>query len=161
MLSDAEEIFAAVTPALTRYLSFEPASSLEALKATLASWLPAMTVGTDLHMALRRRETGEFIGMAGAHRIATPLPELGIWIKEPAQRQGYGREAVAAIRDWVADVRRPEGFHYLVAEQNLPSHRIARSLGGVRAGMQEHPKYRAIVYLLPTGTRAGRRLPAS
>ena len=58
-------------------------------------------------------------------------------------------KAVVGLRDWMSAACRPVGFLDLVAEPNVPSHRIARSLGGVETGIRAHRKYRAVVYRLP------------
>jgi RimJ/RimL family protein N-acetyltransferase len=147
--ADVHDIFSAVTPTLTRYLSFDPAPTPQALEEVISSWRPQMMAGTDFHMAIRDSTTGAFIGMAGAHHLSDLYPELGIWIREDVQRQGYGREAVQGVRNWFSLNCRPNGFRYLVAEANIPSHQIARSLGGTPVGIEDQPKFRAVVYRLP------------
>ncbi len=93
---DAPESFASATPTLTRFMGWEPSPTLSAFAEVWREWLPRMAAGTDLHLAIRLRVSGEFVGMAGLHRIGEPGPEVGIWIKESAHGCGYGREAVAA-----------------------------------------------------------------
>src|SRR5262245_41091997 len=112
---DAPEAFALVTPALTRFMGWDPSPSLPAFSTIWRAWLPAMAAGTDLALAVRLKETREFLGMAGLHRIDCPQPEIGIWIRESAHGLGYGREAVAAVIAWAAGRFRPAGFVYPVA----------------------------------------------
>lgn len=158
-VADVAEMFPVITPALTRYLSFDPPDSAATLATIAASWPLLAAAGTDLHMAVRARGSGEFLGMAGLHAMETKLPELGIWIKEAAQGQGYGLEAVRALADWASGALKPASFLYPVAERNRPSRQLAESLGGVVIGSREHRKYRALVYRI--ATRAGHAGPAS
>src|SRR5262245_56212338 len=79
---DAAEGFAAVTPALTRFMGFEASPSLEAFAGVWQGWLPQMAAGAELILVVRLRSTGEFLGVTGLHGIGSPEPETGIWINE-------------------------------------------------------------------------------
>ena len=131
---DAAEAFALATPTLTRLMGWDPSPSLEAFSDIWRAWLPAMAAGTDLALAVRLNATGEFLGMAGLHRIDCPQPEIGIWIRESAHGLGNGREAVAAVIRWATASIGSAGFVYPVAIENGASRRLAESLGGVPAG---------------------------
>ncbi|HIE4005530.1 TPA: hypothetical protein ACXNIM_001771 [Stenotrophomonas maltophilia] len=54
---------------------------------------------------------------------------------------------------WRLDHRQPTAdrtaFRYPVAEQNLPSRRLAESLGGIPVAREQNVKYTAIVYRIP------------
>src|SRR5271166_314522 len=97
---DAAEIFAAITPELTRFMAWEPPASPAVHADVWRNWVPAMAAGTDLHLVIRLKDGGEFLGRAGLHAIGSAEPELGIWIKETAQSRGYGSEAIAASAAW-------------------------------------------------------------
>src|SRR5438477_2717225 len=97
---DAPDAFAPVTPALTRFMAWEPSPSLEAFAEVWRTWLPRMATGNELMLAIREKSTAEFLGMAGLHGIDALVPELGIWIKPAADGQGFGREACAAVVSW-------------------------------------------------------------
>ena len=132
--ADAAESFAAATLVVTRFMGWDPAPSPAAFAEIWHEWLPRMAAGTDVMLTIRLRSTGEFLGVAGLHRIGTPEPEPGIWIKEQAQGIGYGREAVAAAIAWAARALGVTSFEYPVAVENRRSRRVAESLGGVLAG---------------------------
>ncbi len=150
--ADAAEMFPLITPALTRFLSFDPPPNEESLFAIVASWPLAMAAGTDLHLALRRRPGRELLGMAGLHGMRTMTPELGIWIGERWQGQGYGSEAIGALASWAFATLRPQGLLYPVAERNERSRRLVERLGGVVVGQRPHRKYLALVYrIAPAG----------
>src|SRR5262249_12590798 len=99
---DAPELFDAATPKISRYMTWDPAPSLEAFAEIWQEWLPGMAHGSDLYLVIRLASTNAFLGVAGLHQIGRPEPEAGIWIKESAQGLGYGRETIAAISKWAA-----------------------------------------------------------
>ena len=78
---DAVEVFAAVTPSLTRFMSFGPSPSLAAFAEVWQAWLPQMAAGTELMLVVRLKSSGEFLGIAGLHALDNPEPETGIWIR--------------------------------------------------------------------------------
>ena len=131
--TDAAELFAAATVVVTRFMGWDPSPSPAAFAEVWHEWLPQMATGTDVALTVRLRFSGEFLGVAGLHRIGSPEPELGIWIKEQAQGIGYGREAVAAAMAWAARAFAVTSFEYPVAVENRRSRRVAESLGGVLA----------------------------
>jgi RimJ/RimL family protein N-acetyltransferase len=148
-LEDAAEIFTAITPELTRFMAWEPPVSPAAMAGDQLRQISAMAAGTDLHLVIRLKDGGEFLGRAGLHRIGSTEPELGIWIKEAAQSRGYGGEAIAALAAWAASRFAIASFIWRVAEQNVRSRRLAEALGGVPLRSAVRPKYRAIIYRIP------------
>lgn len=146
---DAPDIFAAITPELTRFMSWEPSATPDAFAAVWRTWLPAIAAETDLHLVIRTRPSGEFLGLAGLHGIGDDAPELGLWIKETAQRHGYGREATGAVMAWAAPRFEVRHFLWPVAEANLPSRRLAEALAGEIVGSFPRPKYTAVLYRIP------------
>ena len=151
---DAREAFLAATPTIARFMSWEPAPSLEAFERIWQSWIPRMRAGTDVSLAVRHKPSLEFLGTAGLHNTDAIEPEVGIWIKESRHGYGYGREAVAMILAFAANDLGKQAVMYPVVEQNGPSRRLAESLGGRivgtrllrKAGSVEHPE---VVYRIP------------
>jgi RimJ/RimL family protein N-acetyltransferase len=150
---DAREAFEAATPAIARFMSWEPASSFESFAPIWQSWIPKMQAGTDAFVAVRHKPSLEFLGAAGLHNIDADEPEAGIWIKQPQHGYGYGREAVATIVAFAAEHLDKRAVVYPVVEQNGPSRRLAESLGGTIIGARllrkatgEHPE---VVYRIP------------
>ena len=146
---DAAEIFAAITPELTRFMALEPPVSPAAMAGSQSYQISAMAAGSDLHLVIRLKDCGEILGRAGLHAIGSAEPELGIWIKETAQSRGYGSEAIKALAAWAAPRFAIANFIWPVAEENLRSRRLAEALGGVPIRSTDHPKYRAIIYRVP------------
>jgi RimJ/RimL family protein N-acetyltransferase len=147
---DARETFAEATPAIARFMSWEPASSFEEFAVVWQSWIPKMRAGTDVSFAVRHRPSLEFLGAAGLHNIDAEEPEAGIWIKESQHGYGYGREAVARIVAFAGDDLGKRAVLYPVVEQNGPSRRLAESLGGRIIGSRLLRKGAGVVYRIPT-----------
>jgi len=76
-------------------------------------------------------------------------PELGLWLKESAHGQGFGREVVAALVAWGHATFGKGSFIYPVAVQNTASRRIAEKLYGEIIGTLTKPKYECVVYRIP------------
>ena len=147
--ADADDVYQAITPTLTRFMTFEPEASPEDFANVWQGWLPLMREGEEVIFVARRREDREFVGVGGAHNLRSHTPELGIWVKESLHGQGYGREIVESIARWVSERFQPQHLIYPVAEQNTASRRLVESLGGVLAGRCERVQYDAVVYHLP------------
>jgi RimJ/RimL family protein N-acetyltransferase len=155
--ADAPEIFAAVSPAITRFMAWDPSPSLAGFAEVWRQWLPRMTAGTDLSLVIRLRVTDEFLGVAGVHRIGSAEPEVGIWLKETVHGLGYGREAIGAIVKWAPAHIGATALIYPVAKQNHPSRRLAESLHGAIVGERNLRKSSGIVldevvYRIPAAT---------
>jgi RimJ/RimL family protein N-acetyltransferase len=87
-------------------------------------------------VTVERREDGAVVGDLG---LGFWVPgeqqvELGYRIHPDHHRRGYGREAVAAIIDWLIASYRIHRFVGVVAAPNLASAKLLRSLGFRREG---------------------------
>lgn len=149
-LADADEVFGCITPAVARFMAWEPPRSLDEYKARRRAMLECEGQ-SDLSLVVRRDDGGECLGVAGIDGTDLPHPELGIWL-EAAHGQGYGREAVRAVAGWASRTLGKEAFTYPVAVANAPSRRIAEDLGGKVVGTRSTPKYEAVIYRIPVPT---------
>lgn len=152
---DADDVFDAVTPSLTRFLAFAPSPSRAAFAEVWRAWGPQMARGTHLYLVIRRADGGEFLGVANVRDVGGPEPELGIWIKEPAQRRGYGSEAVRALVAWAVQRPEVESFLYPVATENIASRRIVERLGGAVIATADRPKFTSVLYRIPRAAVSG------
>jgi RimJ/RimL family protein N-acetyltransferase len=91
----------------------------------------------DLPLLLRRRDTGEFVGSSGMHRIDWSVPrfEIGYWCRTPLVGRGYITEAVVAMTRFAF-----EGLHAARVEircdvDNVRSARIPERLGFTLEGI--------------------------
>ncbi|MGX7872844.1 GNAT family N-acetyltransferase [Mesorhizobium sp. ORM6] len=145
----AEEVFDAITPAITRFMQWEPPRSPAAFAEVWRSWLVPILDGSDLHFVVRALADDRCLGLVGLHAAQTASPELGIWIREDAQGKGIGREAIAAVVEWASGRLNPDCFEYPVAEENVASRRIAEGLGGSIVETRSNSKYTSVVYRIP------------
>jgi RimJ/RimL family protein N-acetyltransferase len=151
---DARDAFLLATPTIARFMSWEPAPSLEAFEQIWQSWIPKMRAGTDVSLTVRHKSSLEFLGIAGLHNTDAIEPEVGIWIKELQHGYGYGREAVATIVAFVASELGKQAVLYPVVEQNGRSRHLAERLGGRIIGTRLLRKatgiqYPEVVYRIP------------
>ena len=82
-------------------------------------------------LAILRKDTREFLGCAGFHNPKSKTPEFGIWIKKTSHGNGYGKEAITALYDWVCGKFEFDYILYPVDKRNIASRKIPESLGGV------------------------------
>jgi RimJ/RimL family protein N-acetyltransferase len=146
-MTDAPEVFACITPAIARFMPWEPPSWDEYVarcekRAQAAE--PNM-----FSFVIRRLDNRECLGMASFEDADSVSPEIGLWLKESAHRRGFGREVVAALVAWGHATLGKGSFIYPVAVQNTASRRIAERLHGEIIGNRTNPKYESVVYRIP------------
>lgn len=126
----AENIFQEFKEAITYYMYPKPHQTIADTVRFIEKSLAERQAGTRLQMVILNHQTGEFLGMCGIHRLDKKMPELGLWIKESAQGQGYGKEAMVAVKAWADQNLEFEFIRYPVAKENSNSRKIAEFLGG-------------------------------
>ena len=151
-MADAEEVFECITPAIARFMRWEPSKSLSEYKAHREARLQANDQSV-FSFVIRRSDTMECLGIAGLDEADQPSPELGIWLKEAAHGHGYGTEAIRAVAEWAMKTLAKESFLYPVAVENVASRRIAEKLNGEIVGSRRNPKYESVVYEICPLTR--------
>ena len=85
--------------------------------------------------ALERKDTGEFIGDCGISMQNIDgewLPEIGYHIHKAFWRQGYAKEACAAVKDWFFENTDFDCVYSYMNQENLPSWATAASGGMTR-----------------------------
>src|SRR5690606_7074703 len=112
--------------------------------------------GTDLILAILDGESGEFLGVVGAHGLHLETHELGIWLKQAAHRNGYGREAIGGVIDWVGANYPATSLRYPVDRDNGASRRIPESFHGELVSEYDQVaqwggKLHLVEYLVPLG----------
>lgn len=146
-MTDAPEVFGCITPGVARFMSWEPPSWSEYVaRCEKRAEAPDPN---NFPFVIRRLDNKECLGMASFEGADSPSPELGLWLKESAQGQGFGREVVAALVEWGHATLGKESFIYPVAIQNTASRRIAESLHGRIIANRTNPKYDSVVYRIP------------
>jgi RimJ/RimL family protein N-acetyltransferase len=85
----------------------------------------------DLPMFMRKRDTGEFVGSAGMHRIDWNVPrfEIGYWCRTSLVGQGYVGEAVAELTRFAFEELKAVRVEIRTDVNNDRSWRVAQRLG--------------------------------
>ena len=146
-MRDAPEVFGCITPAIAKLMPWEPPSWREYM--TRCESRVQAREADNFSFVIRRLDNAECIGMASFENADSDSPELGLWIKESAHKQGFGRETVAALVEWGHASLGKGSFIYPVAEQNTASRRIAEHLRGEIIGSRANPKYDVVIYRIP------------
>jgi RimJ/RimL family protein N-acetyltransferase len=146
-MRDAQDVFRCITPAIAKFMPWEPPSWSEYL--TRCKKRVQAPEPNQFSFVIRRLDNRECLGMASLEDADSVSPELGLWLKETAHGQGFGREVVAALVEWGHATLGKESFIYPVAVQNTASRRIAENLHGEIIGNRKNPKYDSAVYRIP------------
>lgn len=125
-----ESIFKEFTSKITTFMYPKPAEKIEETEEFINGALEELKEGSDLQLVVLDKETKEFLGCAGLHRLDRKTPEFGIWIKESAHGNGYGKEAIIAVKEWADTNIDYEYILYPVVDDNYASKRIPEFLGG-------------------------------
>jgi RimJ/RimL family protein N-acetyltransferase len=147
-MMDATEVFGCITPAIARFMPWEPPSWSEYV--TRCEKRVQAPEPNKFSFVIRRLDNGECLGMASFEDADSVSPEVGLWLKESVHGQGFGREVVAALVEWGHATLGKDSFIYPVAIQNIASRRIAESLHGEIIGSRTNPKYDSVVYRIPS-----------
>lgn len=127
----AEDIFREFTDEITKFMMARTPQKIEETLDFIKSSRKKMEKGEELQVVILNKATGEFIGHGGIRKLKTTSPELGIWIKKSAHGQKFGREAVKALKEWAEKNFKYKYLEYPVDKKNIPSRKIAESLGGI------------------------------
>ncbi len=127
----AQDIFKEFSDELTVLMYPKPAKKIEETLSFINISRRAMEKGEQLQVVILNKLTNEFIGHGGVSKFNTDTPELGIWIKKSAHGHKYGREAVKSLKEWIDKNKSYKYIIYPVDSRNIPSRKIAESLGGV------------------------------
>jgi len=129
-LDYVDDTFREFTSEITEYMYPKPPDKIENTIEFIKSAIQENKDGSDLNVVVLLKENGEFLGRGGLHHINKETPELGIWIKKSAHGNGYGKEAMVALKEWADNNLKYKYILYPVAVQNHPSRKIPEFLGG-------------------------------
>ncbi len=85
-----------------------------------------------INVPSQKTETGQFSGVCAIHgKEPGVTAEFGIWLKKSSQGKKLGREAITRLVQWARANVVLSGLVYPVDRDNIPSRKIAESLGGI------------------------------
>lgn len=125
-----EDIFREFTAEVTRYMNPSPARTIADTDHFIMDSAAKRAARRELVLAITDKQKGEFYGCVGVHELDTSTPELGIWVKKSVHGQGYGREAIQAVKAWADENVDCEYLTYPVSKENAASRALAEGLGG-------------------------------
>jgi RimJ/RimL family protein N-acetyltransferase len=84
------------------------------------------------------KETKEIIGSTSFHGVpdAAGMMEIGLGIEEPFQGNGYAKEALKGMWNWVCTFPEVKTLRYTVSPDNLPSIAVINYFGFEHKGQQ-------------------------
>jgi ribosomal-protein-serine acetyltransferase len=108
------------------HAQYEPSDSLEWARHAQSAWKE----GGEYAFALFDRD-GRFVGGAGINQIHAlhNFANLGYWIRESRQRQGFATEAVRAVAAFAFGTLGLTRVEIVAAEANEASRRVALKAG--------------------------------
>ncbi len=130
-LNHKEDIFREFTDDITRLMYPSTPKSIDETISFIEASIEGFLEKREIVVAILSKDTREYLGTAGLHRIDSRTPELGIWIRKASHGNGYGREAIKGLKDWADKHLAYEYLRYPVFVDNLPSKKIPESLGGI------------------------------
>lgn len=129
-LEYTQDVFREFTSEITTFMYPKPADNISETEKVIKDMIQQRENRTDLVLVILKKDTLEFLGICEVGAINTDTPELGIWIKKSDHGNGFGKEAIYALKDWVDKNLEYKYLSYPVEKRNLPSRKIAESLGG-------------------------------
>ncbi|WP_232337540.1 GNAT family N-acetyltransferase [Thermoactinomyces sp. CICC 23799] len=86
---------------------------------------------TDLRFHLFHKETKDFVGSSGLHRIDWSVPkfEIGYWCRKSYMRQGYITEAVRGLSVFAFEILKANRVEIRCDQRNVRSRKVAERLG--------------------------------
>ena len=102
----------------------------ESTEDSIRQAIAKFTTREDLRLHIFLKETGEFIGSSGLHRIRWDIPrfEIGYWLDQRFQGFGYMTEAVERITRFAFEKLYARRVEIRCDENNSPSRKIAERL---------------------------------
>lgn len=133
-LGDALDVWNAIQrslPALRQWMPWaKEMPELQTTEENLREAIAKFITREDLRLHLFLKETGEFVGSSGLHRIDWSIPkfEIGYWIDTKFEGQGYMTEAVERITQFAFDELGARRVEIRCDEENVKSRKVAERL---------------------------------
>ncbi len=95
---------------------------------------------TDIRLHIFSKETTEFVGSTGFHRINWDVPkvEIGYWLHSQHTRKGYMCEVVKALTTFAIKELSCQRVEIRCDERNIASRKVPERLGYVLEGVHRH-----------------------
>lgn len=134
-VEDALDVWNAIRnsqPALKEWMPFaQKAPELHTTEENLRQAIADFITRKDLRLHMFSKETGEFVGSTGLHRIdwAVPKFEIGYWLDTKFEGQGLMTEAVERLTVFAFDELGARRVEIRCDEENVKSRSVAERAG--------------------------------
>lgn len=138
---DGEQVYEAIKKSkeeLKLWMPFaQKDQTMEDVEANVREAYAAFIKREDLRLHIFNRETKEFIGCTGLHRMDWNVPkfEIGYWIDTQFSGQGYMTEAVQGVTDFAFHELKANRVEIHCDANNLNSRAIPERLGYTLEGI--------------------------
>lgn len=123
-----DEININFTKEVTKYMPFNPSGNRMEIENFVKNSLKCFKEKTDIVLVVL--DTNEiFIGCCGIHNINSESIELGLWLKENSQSQGFGTEIISSLINFIEQNFKINHIIYPVDKENIRSRKIPEKLG--------------------------------
>lgn len=130
------EYFEEFNSEITKYQYPDSFDNIEAAKEFFRDFIQRRKEGTSLVCIISDME-GSFIGSVEAHGIDTATPELGVWISQKDQANGYAYESIKVLIDYIKANQKIDYFIYEADCRNYGSVKLINKLNGEKQGHEE------------------------
>ncbi|HOV15245.1 MAG TPA: GNAT family N-acetyltransferase [Spirochaetota bacterium] len=124
-----EDIFREFNNSITTYMYPKPPEKIKETEDFINDSLENMGLGTNIQLVILKKDTKEFLGCIGLHKIDTKTPELGLWLKKKAWGNRYGIDSIKLLVEWARTNIQYDYFKYPVDRRNIASRRIPEHFG--------------------------------
>jgi len=134
----ADDIFNEFTEEITQYMVPKPAKEIRETKNFIIGAIEKNHKEENIQLIILDKITKEFIGCLGLHKPNTDTPEFWIRTKKSAHGNKYGQEAIQGLYKRAQENIFCDYIIYPVDTSNIPSRKIAESVGWITDGKIEH-----------------------
>ncbi|WP_061809706.1 GNAT family N-acetyltransferase [Rossellomorea vietnamensis] len=144
MPGDGSDVFRAITDSRSELKPWLPFArkeqTLEEVEAGVRESFADFIKKTDIRLHIYLKETDEFIGSTGLHRIDWDVPkvEIGYWLNSRHTKKGYMVEAVKALTHFALHDLSCQRVEIRCDERNTSSRRVPEKLGFLLEGTFRH-----------------------
>jgi RimJ/RimL family protein N-acetyltransferase len=141
MPGDGKAVYEAIQASLNELKPWMPwahkEQSEQEVEANMREAHAKFLIREDLRLHIYNRETGEFIGSSGLHRINWDVPkfEIGYWIDTRYRGQGFMMEAAEAISNFAFTELKARRVEIRCDSKNTKSRAIPEKLGFTLEGI--------------------------
>lgn len=138
---DGKAVYEAIQASLDElkpWMPFAHANQSEQdVEANIIESIAKFITREDLRLHIFNKETGEFIGSSGLHRINWDVPkfEIGYWIDTRHTGKGYITEATNAITNFAFNELKAKRVEIRCESRNTKSRAIPEKLGFTLEGI--------------------------